>query len=214
METQPFARVIGLTGGIASGKSTVGKMLAELGAEVIDADEVARAVVEPGTPAYDKIIATFGRDILKPPHGDSPPAIDRDRLAARIFADEAARKQLNAITHPEIVTESARRIHEIVSRGGIAIYEATLIVENKAYLGLAGLIVVDVPEKVQLDRAVKRGLTASQAEARMRAQASRPERLAVANWIIENQGNTEATRQQVEAIWRDIRRGEIPPRRG
>lgn len=215
MEAQARTRVIGLTGGIASGKSTVGRMLRTHGAEVIDADEVARSVVEPGRPAYDKIVAVFGREILKaqdPAHANSAPPIDRERLAARVFGDAAARKTLNAITHPEIAAESARRMREFSARGvPVVIYEATLLVENKAYLGLDGLIVVDIPEAVQLDRAEGRGLPRAQAEARMRAQASRTERNGVANWVIDNQGDPEALAQQVEAVWQDILRGNIPP---
>jgi dephospho-CoA kinase len=220
MQAQPHIRVFGLTGGIASGKSTIGRMFRALGAMVIDADEVARAVVEPGRPAYEKIVATFGADILKPAdalHPDAPRPIDRERLAARVFADAAARKTLNAITHPEIAAESARRIQDFAAATqgrGVAIYEATLLVENQSYLGLDGLIVVDVPEEVQLERAVMRGMDRAQAEARMRAQAGRSERQAAANWLIDNQGSEEATRHTVEAIWREIERGVVPPRRG
>lgn len=209
--------VIGLTGGIASGKSTVGKMLRQLGAEVIDADEVARAVVAPGRPAYEKLVETFGREILKPADAATPdvaPPIDRERLAALVFHDESARQKLNAITHPEIAAESAERIVEIGERGGIAIYEATLLVENKVYRGLDGLIVVDIPESMQLERAHQRGLPLPQAEARMRAQARRADRLALANWVIDNQGDEASTRQQVAKVWAEIQRGEVPPRRG
>jgi dephospho-CoA kinase len=218
MEAQSRPRVVGLTGGIASGKSTVGKMLRARGAEVIDADEVARMVVEPGRPAYEKIVAAFGKSCLKlpdPAHPDAPLAIDRERLAAQVFSDEVARRQLNAITHPAIATESAQRIQAIGLRGGtIAIYEAPLLVENKAYLGLNGLIVVDVPEEVQLQRAVQRGMPRAQAEARMRAQAKRAERRAVANWIIDNQGPKEATERQVDMLWADISAGHIPSPQG
>lgn len=209
--------VIGLTGGIASGKSTVGKMLRQLGAEVIDADEVARAVVAPGRPAYEKLVETFGKEILKPVDPSSPeaaPAIDRERLAALVFHDESARQKLNAITHPEIAAESAQRIVEIGERGGIAIYEATLLVENKVYRGLDGLIVVDIPEAMQLERAHKRGLPLPQAEARMRAQARRADRLALANWVIDNQGDDASTQKQVAKVWEEIQRGEVPPRPG
>lgn len=207
-------RVIGLTGGIASGKSTVGRLLRSLGAEVIDADEVARAVVEPGRPAYEKLVATFGPEILKPAEpGQGSPPIDRERLAARVFSNDEARRQLNAITHPEIAAESARRIQAFAARGGgVVIYEATLLVENRAYLGLDGLIVVDLPESLQLERAVRRGLPLAQAEARMRAQATRAERRAAANWLIDNQGDEASTRHQVEALWKELEHGQVPPR--
>lgn len=210
-EDAPRTRVIGLTGGIASGKSTVGRILRSLGAEVIDADEVARAVVEPGRPAYKKIVAEFGPEILKPAAQGLPP-IDRERLAARVFSDDEARRRLNSITHPEIGAESARRMQEFAARGGgVVIYEATLLVENKAYLGLDGLIVVDIPETLQLERAIHRGLPQAQAEARMRAQATRRERRSAANWLIDNQGDEAATRSQVEALWPELQHGQIPP---
>ncbi|MBP6741803.1 MAG: dephospho-CoA kinase, partial [Deltaproteobacteria bacterium] len=138
--------VIGLTGGIASGKSTVARMLRELGAQVIDADEVARFVVEPGQPAYQRLVAAFGPSILRTAPQDGATealAIDRQKLAARVFGDEAALKQLNRITHPEIAAESARRMQAAMLSGAeVIVYEAALIVENKLYPGFSGLIVV------------------------------------------------------------------------
>jgi dephospho-CoA kinase len=210
--------LVGLTGGIASGKSTVGRILRSLGAEVIDADEVARAVVEPGLPAYEQLVAVFGREILQPvdpSHPQAPPPIHRERLAARVFTDESARRQLNSITHPAIAIESARRVAAFAASGGdIAVYEATLLVENGSYEGLAGLIVVDVPEELQLDRAVARGLREEQAAARMRAQVGRSTRNRFANWLIDNSGSEEETRQQIAAVWSDLRARRIPPRQG
>lgn len=212
--------VIGLTGGIASGKSTVARMLRELGAQVIDADEVARFVVEPGQPAYQRLVAAFGPSILMtaPQDGtaETPapaPAIDRQKLAARVFGDEAALKQLNRITHPEIAAESARRMQAAMLSGAeVIVYEAALIVENKLYPGFSGLIVVQIPEAMQVERAVRRsGLTPEQALSRIRAQASPAERAAVANWLVDNSGDEPALRAQVQTIWEALLAGHVPP---
>ncbi len=196
-------RIIGLTGGLASGKSTVGRMLRELGAQVVDADEVARAVVEPGQPAYRQIVAAFGTEVLEGGLANQP--IDRARLAERVFSDEALRRQLNAITHPEIAAESARRIAALQAQGArVVIYEATLIVENGLDRGLGGVIVVDVPPEVQVRRAVARGLSESQAQLRILAQAGREQRLDAATWVIDNSGGEAETRRQVEKVWQQI----------
>jgi dephospho-CoA kinase len=213
--------VIGLTGGLASGKSTVGKILRGLGVEVIDADELARLVVEPGRPAYLRIVAEFGEDVLVPVDASAPDStvpslrpIDRARLAARVFNDEAARRLLNRITHPEIARESAERMAAASARGTpFVIYEAALIVENSLYHGLDGLIVVDAPEELQIERAMQRsGLTREQATSRLRAQASRSERRAVANWVIDNTGDRDALQRQVERLFAELSAGHIPPR--
>lgn len=203
-------RIVGLTGGLAAGKSTVGRLLRQLGAAVVDADEVARAVVEPGRPAYHELRREFGDEILTKEPGPNPP-IDRARLAERVFADDEARRRLNAITHPAIAAESAARIAALGAAGHSAvIYEATLIVENGLYRGLGGLIVVDLPEDEQLRRAVQRGLGEPQARLRMQAQATRVERLAVADWVIDNRGSEAETRARVAEVWADIQAGRSP----
>ena len=208
------ARIIGLTGGIASGKSSVGRLLRSLGACVIDADEIARVVVEPGRPAYEKIVAAFGPEILQPgAAGTALPPLDRAKLAARVFSDPQARATLNAITHPEIGQESARRMQEALVQGApLVVYEATLLVENHSYLGFDGLLVVDLPEALQIERAVLRGLPRDQAEARLQAQTSRAARRAAANWLVENQGDEAALRASVEALYPQLVEGEIPAR--
>lgn len=210
-DAQP-TRLIGLTGGLASGKSTVGKMLRALGAEVIDADAVARWAVEPGRPAYDQIVAAFGNEVLM--GGELGAPLDRARLAARVFSDEPARQLLNRLTHPAIAQETARRIMDLSLRGvPFAIYEVPLLVENQLHHGMNGVIVVDVPEAVQIERAMRRNnLTHEQAAARLRAQASRSDRLAVANWVIDNRGSEAETQKQVEAVWADLVAGTTPPR--
>jgi dephospho-CoA kinase len=215
--TDGVPRVIGLTGGIASGKSTVGRLLRERGATVIDADEVARAVVEPGTPTYERIVAAFGRQILRAaPSTETAPPLDREKLAALVFADEAARSQLNKLTHPAVAAESGRRLAAAALAGApVIVYEVPLLVENNLQHGLAGVIVVDVPEEVQLARAMKRsGMSREQAQARMAAQSRRAVRLAAANWVIDNSGDEAATTAQVAALWPALCNGAIPPRRG
>lgn len=235
--TQARARIIGLTGGIASGKSSVGRLLRSLGACVIDADEIARIVVEPGRPAYQKLVATFGPEILQAASADhlaksvsastststsqsgsqgvlaSAAPIDRAKLAARVFSDPAARAQLNAITHPEIGKESAARMQDALSNGApLVVYEATLLVENASYLGFDGLLVVDIPEDLQIARAISRGLPREQAEARLHAQTTRAARCAAANWIIDNRGDEANLRAQVEELYPSLVSGEIPAR--
>ena len=237
--TQSRARIIGLTGGIASGKSSVGRLLRSLGACVIDADEIARIVVEPGRPAYQKLVAAFGPEILQGASADhlatstatsvstssstsqsgpqgvlaSAAPIDRAKLAARVFSDPAARAQLNAITHPEIGKQSAARMQEALSNGApLVVYEATLLVENASYLGFDGLLVVDIPEDLQIARAISRGLPREQAEARLHAQTTRSARCAAANWIIDNRGDEANLRTQVEELYPSLVSGEIPAR--
>ncbi len=196
-------RVIGLTGGIGSGKSTVAAMLAQLGAEVIDADQVAREVVKPGLPGFEDIVREFGREVLQPDG-----TLDRKRLGARVFADPGARRRLEAITHPRIAAETVRRVTEAGARGiEIVIYEATLLVENKIHETLDGLIVVTAAPSEQIARVAARdGLSRAEVEQRMAAQLPMEKKLAVADWVIHNDGALAETRRQVEALWRTLRR--------
>jgi len=191
-------RVIGLTGGIACGKSTVAAMLRELGAPVIDADELARRVVEPGSPGFTEVVQRFGRDVVGPDG-----TLDRKKLGAIVFADAEARRDLNAITHPRIAAASQAEIVKLAAAGtSIAIYEAALLVENKIHLGLDGLIVVAAPLKVQLARLIDRdGSTEAEAAARIAAQLPLADKLAVATWVVDNGGDVDDTRRQVVALW-------------
>ena len=202
-------RIVGLTGGLASGKSTVARILRELGAVVVDADEIARQVVEPGRPAHRQIQVAFGASVLQPGG-----AIDRARLAELVFTDEDARRRLNAITHPEVAAESARRIHEAIGNGArLVVYDAPLIVANVLYRGLDSVIVLSASPAGPHCRAVSRGLTESQAQLRMRAQVDREARLAAATWVLDNSGPEAALRPKVEALWRDLLAGRRPPER-
>lgn len=203
-------RVIGLTGGIASGKSTVARMLAEMGASIIDADQVAREIVRPGQPAHDAIAATFGAHVLA-----SSGEIDRAELGRRVFADPEARRQLERITHPRILEETARRLAELGARGvEVVVYEASLLVEGGTHAGLDGLIVVAAPEAVQLRRARERdGLSPEDAARRLAAQAPLRDKVAVADYVIDGSAALETTRAQVAAAWSDVLAGG-PRRRG
>lgn len=193
--------VIGLTGGIASGKSTVASMLRELGAPIVDADLLAREVVEPGTPALAEIATRFGPDMI-----DDSGRLDRKRLAARVFADDVSRAQLNAITHPRIAEASRAAMGAMRGLGHpVAVYEAALLVENRIHLGLDGLIVVAVSEDEQIARLCRRdGIDADAARARLAAQLPLAAKVAAADWVIDNGGSTEDTRAQVERVWREV----------
>ncbi|HEY1546373.1 MAG TPA: dephospho-CoA kinase [Kofleriaceae bacterium] len=195
------AYVIGLTGGIASGKSTVAKLLVDKAALVVDADQLARAVVEPGQPALAELVARFGAAILTPDG-----RLDRKRLGAIAFADPAARADLGRITHPRIAAASARAIADASERGAqVVFYEAALLVENRAHAGLAGLIVVAATPGVQEQRLMTRdGLTLDEARARIASQASLSAKLAAATWVVTNDGDPAELASQVDAIVAEI----------
>ncbi len=189
--------VIGLTGGISSGKSTVAAMLRERGAAVVDADVVARQVVEPGQPALDEIRARFGDEVL-----DADGRLDRKRLGERVFGDAAARAALNAITHPRIAAASQAEIARWAARGAqVVFYEAALLIENGLHRGLDATIVVAAPADVQLERLRARdGLDEAGARARLAAQLPLAQKVAVATWVIDNGGDLEQTRAQLERV--------------
>jgi len=191
-------RVYGLTGGIGSGKSTVAAMLRALGAPVIDADALARDVVAPGTDGLAEVVRAFGPGVL-----DASGALDRKKLGAIVFADPAARQRLEAITHPRIAAESARQLAALAAAGErVAFYEAALLVEKGTHAGLAGLVVVSVPQDVQRARVRARdGATEEEARARLAAQLPLADKLAVATHVIDNAGDRAATRAQVERLW-------------
>ncbi len=193
--------VIGLTGGIASGKSTVARMLVERGAAIIDADQLARQVVEPGQPALADIIARFGVAMLTP--GGH---LDRKRLGAIAFTDPVARADLGRITHPRIAGASAAAIASWADAGAnVVFYEAALLVENRAHLGLAGLVVVAAATDAQLARVMARdGLTREEAAARIAAQSPLDAKLAVATWVIHNDAGEEALALEVDRVIREI----------
>lgn len=197
-------RVIGLTGGIASGKSTVTEMLRALGAPIVDADLLARQVVEPGSPALAEIAERFGADVIT-----ADGTLDRKKLGAVVFEDPDARRDLNRITHPRIAMAGQQAIAAHGANGAkVVIYDAALIVENKLHLGLAGLIVVSLPREVQRRRLMARDqIDEEAAEARIAAQLPLEEKVAVADYVIDNSGTLDETRAQVEKVWAQITTG-------
>jgi dephospho-CoA kinase len=190
---------VGLTGGIGSGKSTVSGLLAKRGAVVIDADLIAREVVEPGQPALEALVDRFGPSILTA-GGD----LDRPALAAVAFLDEAARLDLNRIVHPAVGALMAQRLAEAVAKGaGVVVLDIPLLAEGgRDRYDIAGVVVVDAPPEVALARLVgQRGMSEADALARIRSQASREERLAIADVVIDNQGGLVDLEEEVERAW-------------
>lgn len=191
--------IIGLTGGIASGKSTVSRFFSELGARVIDADIIAREVVEPGSDGLRAIQDAFGDEVLDV-HG----ALDRARLGAIVFEDSSARATLNAITHPRIAQlmwHYASQAEEVDGHAWV-IYDAALIVENKIQEMLQGLIVVSCDPAVQLARLISRdGFTESEAQARIASQLPLADKVAVADHVIDNSRDLAHTEHQTRAVF-------------
>jgi dephospho-CoA kinase len=192
---------VGLTGGIGAGKSEVSRRLQSYGAIVIDADQVAREVVAPGTPGLAEVVVTFGDAVLAPDG-----SLDRERLGEMVFADASLRAKLNAIVHPLV----ARRMQELEQAAGeaaIVVHDIPLLAENHLSGNFDEVIVVDVPPRVQAERLAKeRGMTTEQAEARMRAQASREERLAVATIVLDNSGSLAELDREAGDLWAELRR--------
>jgi dephospho-CoA kinase len=192
---------VGLTGGIGAGKSEVSARLAALGAVIIDADAVAREVVAPGTPGLEAVTAAFGPGVLA-----VDGSLDRPRLGEIVFADAGLLGKLNAIVHP-LVSRRMLQLEEQAAPGAVVVHDVPLLTEN----GLASLydvvVVVDVPAEVQLDRLARlRGMPADQARARLAAQASREQRLAIADIVVDNSGPLAALDTQVGQLWEELRR--------
>jgi dephospho-CoA kinase len=190
---------VGLTGGIGAGKSEVTRRLGERGAFVIDADAIAREVVARGTPGLDAVVAEFGRQMLA---GDG--SLDRDQLAAVVFADSAARERLNAIVHPLVAARVVELLAELESRApeAIVVHDVPLIAEAGIRDRYDLVVVVDAPPETQLDRLIRlRGMTEADARARIAAQAGREDRLAIADRIIVNDGDLDVLDQQVSSLW-------------
>jgi dephospho-CoA kinase len=200
--------MVGLTGGIGAGKSTVAAMLAARGAIVVDADAIARQVVEPGQPTLAALVERFGADVLAPDG-----SLDRPALAAKAFVDDESRAALEAITHPAIGAEFLRQVAEAPD-DAIVVHDVPLLVEAKRAEGYAAVIVVEAPREVRIARLAERGITPTDAEARMAAQASDEDRRAVATWVIDNAGDLAALERQVDEVWRALqerRRADATP---
>jgi dephospho-CoA kinase len=195
---------IGLTGGIGSGKSEVARRLADRGAVLVDADVAAREVVAPGTPGLARIAEAFGDEVLT-----AGGSLDRERLGSIVFADPARRAELNAIVHPLVGEWMTGAEEAAVASAGpdvIVVHDVPLLAENKLADAYDLVIVVDVPPDVQVSRLVsQRGMPADQARARMAAQASREQRLAVADIVIDNSGALDDLDRRVDEVWEELR---------
>jgi len=193
-------KLIGLTGGAGSGKSTVATMFRELGATVIDADEAAHAVYAPGTPGFDAVVSAFGDEYVR--NG----AIDRARLGELVFHDEGARKRLNAIVHPLVREWMAARTAEAVERGaGVVIHDVPLLFENGLDKVYADVVVVYAPERTQIQRLVAgRGISEDRARAMLAAQMPIEDKRGRGQHVVDNGGTREQARKQVEAIWAEL----------
>lgn len=200
-----MARVIGLTGGLASGKSTVAAMLRDLGAVVVDADAIVRELQEPGTPVYRAIVEAFGPDVVR-----SDGSLDRSALASRIFADTAARQRLNALIHPRVrerIRQEAADLQARLPAVAVIVLDIPLLLDTAPLdaFPIEGVIVVAVDEAAQIARfRARTGLSEEEARRRLRAQRPLREKVAEADWVIDNNGSPEETRRQVEALWRRL----------
>ncbi len=194
-------KIIGLTGGIASGKSTVARMLAERGARVVDADQLAREVVAPGMPGLAEVVETFGETVLR-----ADGSLDRAALGQRVFEAPEARERLEAITHPRI----AQRFDEDRSRAQrdgvpVLVYEAALLVETGAHRAVQELVVVIADPAVQIRRVRERdGLGEAAARRRLDAQAPVEQKVAAADHVINNGGSLVELERQVQALWEEL----------
>ena len=187
---------VGLTGGIASGKSTVSELLAGFGAVIVDSDKIAREVVEPGTPGLAQVVAEFGPSVLT-----ESGALDRAKVGEIVFADEGARGRLNAIVHPLVGARSAELEEAGRTAGKLVVNDIPLLVEVGYAPFFDEVIVVDVPVETQVERAIARGMTEIDARARIAAQVSREERLAAATYVIDNTGTLDDLRKRVREIY-------------
>jgi len=194
---------VGLTGGIASGKSVVCAMFRDLGAHIIDADVLAREAIEPGRPAYVETVRTFGKRILGPDGH-----IDRKALADIIFADTGKRRLLEHIVHPRVFEEEAKIAAslELSDPGAVVVFDAALLIESGAHERMDRVVVVWCRPETQLDRLIdKSGLTEKEALQRIEAQLPIDEKRAFADYVVDNDGSMEDTRRQVEAVFRELK---------
>ena len=205
---------VGLTGGIGSGKSEVSRRLAARGAVLIDADIAARAVVEPGTPGLSLLVRAFGQDVLGPDG-----TLNRERLGQIVFADPGLRTKLNEIVHPLVrrwmADEERAAVRAAPPPGPIVVHDIPLLAEGRSKAGFDLVIVVDVPPQTQVERLVHaRGMRPEDARARMAAQASREQRLAIADIVIENSGTLADLDQRVTDVWADLEHRLASPHPG
>lgn len=199
--------LIALTGGIASGKSTIARRLQEHGAIVVDADALVRELQQPGTPVLAAIVEAFGEGTLLPDG-----SLDRAALGARIFADPEARARLNAIVHPAVQQESARRFREALAEdpGRVVVYDVPLLVEARPDDPWDLVVVAHAPAAMRAERLVAhRGMDAAAAAERVAAQASDAERLAIADVVVDTAGSLASTIEQADALWSRLSSGRV-----
>lgn len=190
-----------MTGGIGSGKSTVARLLAELGAVVVDADRLAAEAIAPGTPGLFRVVEEFGPEVLTPDG-----SVDRPKLAALVFAQPDRLAALENIVHPEV----ARRSDELAvaaPRNAVVVFDVPLLVEKRLAGRYDVVVVVDATVQTQIDRLVRtRGMSEADVRSRLSAQATREERLAVADYVIVNDGDLDTLHAQVQHLWRELKR--------
>ncbi len=191
---------VGLTGGIGAGKSAVSRLLDSYGAVIVDADQIAREVVAPGTPGLAAVVEAFGEEILAPDG-----SLDRPRLGSIVFADPERLAVLNGIVHPLVGARSAE-LERAAAADAVVVHDVPLLAENALAPLYDLVIVVDAAPETQLDRLVRlRGMTEDDARARMAAQAGREKRLEIADLVIDNDGQLEHLEPQVRAVWDELR---------
>jgi len=191
--------LVGLTGGIGSGKSTVSALLAERGALVVDADAIVREVQAPGTPVFDAIVDRFGPSVVA-----ADGSLDRQAVADVVFTDDTALADLNAIVHPAVGAEIARRLEEAAGTDRVVILDVPLLVESGRD-DMSALLVVDVDPEIAVSRVVEqRGMREDDVRARIARQASREDRLARATHVIDNSGSREDLEAQVAEVWEQL----------
>lgn len=195
--------IVGLTGGLASGKDLVAAYLKEFGAEIIDADTIAREIIEPGDAAYNDIVRTFDEKVVK-----KDGRIDRAALGEIVFSDRALLKKLNDIMLPRIIEEEKRRIEALQkeNREAIIVINAPLLIESGHYREMDRVIVVDIDEELQIERAGQKGYTREAARARMKSQITRENRLRSADFIIDNSGNRQTTKDRTRKVFAELKR--------
>ena len=211
----PVTRVVGLTGGIGTGKSTVGRLLAALGAVVIDSDAIVHELQAPGTPLLARIAESFGSEMIR-----SDGSLDRARLGELVFGDEQARARLNALVHPAVGRETLRRLEAARAAGAaLVVLDIPLLLEGRARRKSGGtasdaaseVILVYAPESLQIERQLRRdGVSREQALARIRAQLPIEEKRALADYVIDNSGSLAETERQVRELFAKLTGGAAP----
>jgi dephospho-CoA kinase len=192
--------LVGLTGGIGSGKSTVARLLEKRGAVVFDADLLAREAVEPGTPGHAAVIERFGADVLAP-GGE----LDREALASIVFADPSARRDLEAIVHPEVRRLFAEGSEAYRDTDSVVVFSAPLLVETGMHTAFEILVVVSATVATQIERLMRqRGMSESSIRARIEAQAPLEDKAAVADFLVDNEGTLDELESQVDRLWNDL----------